>query len=180
MIRKFVTTAAVLALSASSLSAYAYSDADGAEIHFSGKILEKTCTIAVNGVVSPAVATVTLPETKASQLRVAGQTAGDTPFVINLKDCKANTSSAEVLFTSAFLDGYRLQNTAQTNPATNVALEITDFGGNPISLEATNKGMAFPLTNGAGSVTYKVRYFAKGIATPGAVEATAFYMIGYP
>lgn len=179
MIRKLVTSAAVLALSASSLSAYAYSDADGAEIHFFGKIQEKTCTVSVDGVVTPGNASVTLPETKAAELRVAGQTAGDTPFTISLKDCKANASSADIVFTSAYLDGDQLQNVASQDAASNVALEITDNAGTPVDLRGMTP-TALQLNAGQGSAIYKVRYYATGIATPGAVEATAMYIIGYP
>ncbi|MCP1618429.1 major type 1 subunit fimbrin (pilin) [Pseudomonas sp. SLBN-26] len=179
MIRKLVTSAAVLALSASSLSAYAYSDADGAEIHFTGKILEKTCTVAVNGVPTPGAATVTLPDTQAALLRIAGQTAGDTPFVISLKDCKTNASSADVLFTSAYLDGDQLSNIASTGAATNVALELTDNNGTPVDLSGQIPTI-MSLNAGQGSATYKVRYYAKDVVEPGAVEATALYVIGYP
>ncbi|WP_165670067.1 fimbrial protein [Metapseudomonas otitidis] len=178
MIRKLMASAAVVALSAASLSAFA-ADPDGGDIHFQGKILEKTCTVAVNGVVSPSLPTITLPETNSSQLRVAGNTAGDTPFTLSLKDCKTNASNAEVRFTSLFLDGNQLSNTAGTDPARNVALELTDDSGNPLDLQGVTP-TNLPLTAGAGSAVYKVRYYAKAAVTPGAVESTAMYIISYP
>ncbi|MGC8118445.1 fimbrial protein [Metapseudomonas otitidis] len=180
MIRKFVTSAAALALSASSLSAFAGPlDGDGGEIRFEGKIVEKTCTVAVNGTVSPVVATVTLPETNAGLLKFAGNTAGDTPFIINLKDCRTNASSADVYFKSAYLDGNQLLNTSQNGPAANVALELTDSAGTPLDLSGKTP-TAMSLNAGAGSATYKVRYYAKDAVTAGAVESTAMYFIAYP
>lgn len=170
-----MTSAAALALSVSSLSAFA----DSGEIHFNGKILEKTCTVAVNGVVTPAVAPVTLPETNASELQTAGQTAGETPFIINLQDCMTQSAAAEVLFGSAVLDGDQLGNTAAQDAALNVALELTEEGGSPVDLKGSVPTY-IGLSSGQGSAIYKVRYYAKGSATPGAVEATALYTIRYP
>jgi len=179
MIRKLVTSAAVLAFSAFTLSAYAYSDADGAEIHFTGKILEKTCTVAVNGTPTPGAVTVTLPDAKAFELRVAGNTTGDTPFIINLRDCKTTAASADVIFRSSYLDGDQLLNIAQQDAATNVALELTDSKGTPIDLHGQTP-TTLPLNAGQGSAIYKVRYYAKDIVTPGAVQATAMYIVAYP
>jgi len=181
MIRKLVTSAAVLALSASSLSAFAGPlDGDGGEIRFEGKIVEKTCTVAVNGVVTPAVATVTLPETNSGLLKFAGNTAGETPFKISLKDCRTNASSANVTFTSAQLDGDQLKNIAPLqDAAANVALQLTDDAGIPLDLSGVT-ATTMPLNAGAGDATYKVRYYAKGAVSPGAVESTAMYFIAYP
>lgn len=181
MIRKLVTSAAVLALSASSLSAFANPlDGDGGEIRFEGKIVEKTCTVAVNGTVTPAVATVTLPETNAGLLKFAGNTAGDTPFKISLKDCRTNASSADVYFTSAQLDGNQLKNIAPLQDAAgNVALQLTDDAGIPLDLSGKTP-TSMPLNAGSGDATYKVSYYAKSAVTPGAVVSTAMYIVGYP
>ncbi|WIF68545.1 fimbrial protein [Metapseudomonas otitidis] len=180
MIRKLVTSAAVLALSASSLSAFANPlSGDGGEIHFKGKIVEKTCTVAVDGTVTPALATVTLPDTNAGLLKFAGNTAGETPFKISLKDCRTNAAFANVFFTSAQLDGDQLKNIASTGAATNVALQLTDDAGTPLDLSGQTSS-SMPLNAGAGDATYKVSYYAKDAVTPGAVEATAMYVIGYP
>lgn len=178
MIRKLMASAAVVALSTASLSAFA-ADPDGGDIHFQGKVLEKTCTIAINGVVSPSLPTITLPDTNTTMLQVAGNTTGETPFTLNLKDCKTNASNAEVRFTSLYLDGNQLRNTAPTGPAGNVALELTDNSGNPLDLQGVTPTNV-PLTAGAGSAIYKVRYYAKAAVTPGAVESTAMYIISYP
>lgn len=178
MIRKLMASAAAVALSSASLSAFA-AEPDGGDIHFKGQILEKTCTVAVNGVVSPALPTITLPDANAAQLRLAGNIAGETPFTISLKDCKTNASHAEVVFTSHFMDGDQLLNTAATDPAGNVALELTDESGKPLDLQGQTPSI-MPLTAGAGSAVYQVRYYAKDVVTPGAVEGTAMYGIQYP
>lgn len=178
MIRKLMASAAVVALSTASLSAFA-ADPDGGDIHFKGQILEKTCTVAVNGVVSPAIPSIPLPDANTTVLRYAGNTTGDTPFTLSLKDCKTNASNAEVRFTSLYLDGDQLRNTAGTDPAGNVALELTDNSGNPLDLQGVTP-TNIPLTAGAGSAVYKVRYYAKAAVTPGAVEGTAMYIISYP
>lgn len=55
-----------------------FASAVDGSIDFNGERVSQTCTIAVDGVVSPAVATVTLPTTSTSLLEVAGN-AVDTP-----------------------------------------------------------------------------------------------------
>lgn len=181
MIRKLVTSAAVLALSASSLSAFANPlDGDGGEIRFEGKIVEKTCTVAVNGTVTPAVATITLPETNVGLLKFAGNTAGETPFTVSLKDCRTNASSANIFFTSAQLDGDQLKNIAPLDKAAgNVALQLTDKNGSPLDLSGKTPS-SIPLNAGAGDATYNVAYYAKAAVTAGDVVSTAMYVIGYP
>ncbi|WP_165679240.1 fimbrial protein [Metapseudomonas otitidis] len=180
MIRKLMASAAVVALSAASLTAFAANAGpDTGEIRFNGKIVEKTCTVAVNGVVSPAIANVTLPEANASLLQLPGNTTGDTPFTISVKDCLTNSGQAQVVFYSSNSDGNYLRNIAATDPADNALLELTDNNGNPLDLiGGTSTGLT--LTAGQGSAVYKVRYYAKAAVTPGAVESTATYVISYP
>ncbi|MGL4545565.1 MAG: fimbrial protein, partial [Plesiomonas sp.] len=71
--------------------------ADGT-INFQGRLIAQTCTIAVDGAVSPAAATVTLPTVSASALSVAGNTTGRTNFEIELSGCTGAAATAAAFF----------------------------------------------------------------------------------
>lgn len=71
--------------------------ADGT-IKFDGHLVDQTCTVSVDGVVSPAVATVTLPTISAGLLNAPGKVAGRTDFEITLSNCQGLANGAKAFF----------------------------------------------------------------------------------
>ena len=72
------------------------SHATDGTISFEGTIVSQTCTINGNGTGSKNF-TVSLPNVSASTLFAAGETAGRTPFNIQLTDCSEPRHCARVL-----------------------------------------------------------------------------------
>ncbi|MGL5470865.1 MAG: fimbrial protein, partial [Shewanella sp.] len=81
----------------SALMTNAAQASDGS-INFQGRLIAQTCTIAVGGVTSETMATVTLPTVSASMLYAVGKTSGRTYFEIELSNCSGSASSAAAYF----------------------------------------------------------------------------------
>lgn len=157
--------------------------ADGT-INFNGELLSQTCTVSVGGVVSPAIATVTLPTISNSLLDVAGKAEGRTGFDVTLSGCTGTATTAAAFFNSgSTVDPAtgNLNNT--TGTATFVQLQLIDaVTGNVIQAGNTNqKTTTSRNTLAAGGVRmdYAVQYFATGAATPGTVLSSVTYNIDY-
>lgn len=157
--------------------------ADGT-INFAGELLSQTCTISVGGVVSPAVATVTLPTISNSLLDVAGKTEGRTGFDVTLSGCTGTATTAAAFFNSgSTVDPAtgNLNNT--TGTATLVQLQLIDaVNGSVIQAGNTNQTTTTSrntLASGGVRMDYAVQYFATGAATPGTVFSSVTYNIDY-
>lgn len=176
--------ALAIAILVSATGAQFVNAADGT-INFNGELVNQTCTIAVDGVVTPAVATVTLPTISTGLLTTAGQAEGRTGFNIQLSNCVGTATTAAAFFNSGStvdpVSG-NLNNT--TGTATNVQLQLVDAQGGAV-IQAGNTNQKTNTTRntidatGAANMPYAVQYFATGTTTPGTVVSSVTYNVDY-
>lgn len=160
------------------------SAADGT-INFNGELVNQTCTIAVDGVVTPAVATVTLPTISTGLLTAAGQAEGRTGFNIQLSNCVGTAATAAAFFNSgATVDPVTGNLNNMTGTATNVQLQLVDAQGGAV-IQAGNTNQRTQTTRntidgtGAANMPYAVQYLATGATTPGTVISSVTYNVDY-
>lgn len=158
--------------------------ADGT-INFNGELKAETCTVAVNGAVSPAASTVTLPTVATSALTAAGQTAGQTAFNIELSDCSGGAATVAAFFEAGStvdpVSG-NLKNTSGS--ATGVQLRLVDAtNGNAIKAGSSEQVTASSRhdigASGNVNLPYAVEYFATEATGPGTVVSSVTYSINY-
>ena len=181
--KKAIIATSIIAAAALAHTAHA---ADGT-IFFTGQLEAQTCTIDVNGTVTPAIATVTLPAVSTGLLATAGQTAGQTSFVIGLKNCAGTVTSAAAFFengSTVDLASGNLKAATGAGAATNVQLQLVDASngavikaGNASQNTGTTK-VALDATGNA-KLPYAVQYFATGATTAGTVNSSVTYSINY-
>lgn len=155
-------------------------DSNNGEITFSGRVLPNTCTVtgSSNGAIS-----VSLGDIKKSDLVLVNTAASGTDFSIDLTGCDEGTVKAVLSADTNNQDGSDLKNTATTDAATGVVVQVFD-GSNLInfSTPANNVTTPKPITSdGTASFPYKARIAAKTGETPtiGNVVAKAKYTIQY-
>lgn len=174
-------TIAILA----SLAGVQFANAADGTINFNGELVNQTCTIAVDGVVSPAVATVTLPTISTGLLTTAGQAEGRTGFNIQLSNCVGTATTAAAFFNNGStvdpVSG-NLQNVSGS--ATNVQLQLVDQQGGAVIQVGNTNQIANTTRNtidgsGAANMPYAVQYFATGATTPGTVVSSVTYNVDY-
>lgn len=179
------TLIALAAIGAGALGQAAYA-ADGT-INFVGKLEAQTCTIDVNGTVTPAVATVTLPTVSTGLLATAGQTTGQTGFIVGLKNCVGPAKSAAAFFENGptvDLASGNLNTTAGAGTANNVQLQLVDASNGAVikagntSQVAGNTQVALD-ASGNANLPYAVQYYATGATTAGTVNSSVTYSINY-
>lgn len=189
MKKVMLTTAIIVA----SMSAGTINAASTGTINFTGSITDATCSVAVDGD-SSGNATVKLPEINKSALAAADTTAGGVLFTLSLSNCSLGTGTAAVTKAAAFfqagdtvdLNTGRLKQTATTDAATNVSLQLYD----PENADAPIKvGYATQIdattyktisTTAATDLHYGVRYYAEGAAaTAGKVTSKVIYNLMY-
>jgi len=164
-----------------------FASASDGTINFNGELTDQTCTIAVNGTVSPAIATVTLPAVSVASLTVAGQVSGATSFNIELSNCSRVGGTAAAFFEAGgSVDQFtgNLNNTAGVGGATNVQLQLLDSqtgsqiqAGNSSQISATTRN--FISGGGPTIMPYAVQYYALGATTAGPVTSSVTYSINY-
>ncbi|OUY08666.1 fimbrial protein [Acinetobacter populi] len=170
----------------SSLLFIGMAHANTGTITFNGALTSATCDVDIAGAASP---TVTLPTLSINQLTAAAATAGTTGFTMSLSGCTGVDGKSVAAFfeLGATVDAStgRLINTASTDAATNVQLQILDTDrttpvavGNTTQL-SNNKFTNF--ANGASSLElpYAVRYYATGATTAGNVNSSVVYSLIY-
>lgn len=153
-------------------------------VTFQGEVTAQTCDVSVNGHTN---AVVLLPTVANSLLSTSGQTAGLTPFTVNISNCSA--PAADTAIQTNFL-GYNvssagnMSNMATSAPATNVEVQLTDAGsgGNAVTLSGVTPvdGLILPAGETSASYQFGVQYYATGQSTPGPVTAVAEYSLTYP
>ncbi|CAI8737193.1 fimbrial protein [Pseudomonas sp. IT-P176] len=164
-----------------------FANASDGTINFNGELMNQSCTISVNGVVSPTVATVTLPTISTSQLTVAGQTSYHTNFNIQLHKCvsvSGRTFTAAAFFEAGStvdpLSG-NLKNVSGT--AGNVQLQLVDpVTGTPIKAGSTTQRAQTTrntIVGDAADMAYAVRYYATGATTAGTVVGSVTFSVDY-
>ncbi|OPA96928.1 fimbrial protein [Pseudomonas fluorescens] len=178
------TKALTLAALVCASSAQFANAADGT-VNFNGELVNQTCTVAVDGVVSPAIQTVTLPTISTGLLTSAGQTEGRTGFNVTLSDCVGTAATAASFFNSgATVDPVsgNLLNTSGT--ATNVQLQLVDAQGGAViqagnTNQRTNTTRNTIDTNGAANMPYAIQYVATGATTAGTVISSVTFNVDY-
>ena len=170
-------------LLASSLIVLGMSSAFAADgtITINGNVTASTCVI--NSGTPDFV--VTLPTVSTTVLDTANDTAGRTPFTINLTECSAATDVAtyfEPGSTVDFATG-RLNNTT-TGGAANVQVQLLGSNNAVIPVLAgptqTNSQVVATDVNGAAALNYYAEYYATGVAGAGDVTTSVQYTITYP
>lgn len=163
-------------------------------ITFSGQVVDSTCAVTVNN--TTASATVTLPTVKIQELANANDTAGATPFTIDVTGCTAITTplitSIKTRFLAQNVNGANLANTAGTTPATKVAIQLLQDIGvigstGDTALNFTTgyaESGTQPLADAIGLGVVKFPFVARYIAvengvTAGTVQAIVDYELVY-
>ncbi|EFA4228979.1 fimbrial protein [Escherichia coli] len=165
---------------ASSSATLAY---DGT-INFTGKVVAQTCSVSSGS----KNLTVTLPTVSEASLAAATNTAGLTPFTIELTGCNTSAASGAQSVKAYFepnattdYDTGNLNITA--SGANNVQIQLLNADGvTPIKLgqDATGQNVtAVQIGNAAMKLRYNAQYYATAQATAGDVSATVNYTIAY-
>lgn len=165
------------------LSSAAAMASDGT-LTVNGLLTDNTCT--VNGGTQPV--TVTLPTLSTSNLKSAGQTAGDTAFKIELTNCSAGVTSAKTFFENSTnvsndrLDNKFVPTLAIPTKADNVQVQLLNSAGAPLLLSSGSGAQgdtSATVTAGAATLNYFARYYANGISTPGGVMGLTTFTVLY-
>ncbi|VVP32041.1 Major fimbrial subunit SMF-1 [Pseudomonas fluorescens] len=153
-------------------------------IDFSGELFAQTCTVSVDGQVTPAVATVTLPGVSTSALDTTGRVTGRTSFNIQLTGCSGPALSAISFFEAG--PGVDTQTGHVRNlsgTAANVNMQLLDAANDRTIRAGRSRQLTETTLNtinsGSANMAYAVQYIASGVATPGTVNGSVTYSIDY-
>ena len=149
-------------------------------ITFQGEVLANSCIVKVNGQASP---TVTLPTVGTADLNAAvGDTAGATPFTIDITGCSVGPNDIKVRFVAHTEAGANL-GLDGTSTATNVVVQLLEgyAGGNPIVFSGgIGETSTVQGVSGSVSIPLTAQYYSTGTVTAGLVTAIANYEVIYP
>jgi major type 1 subunit fimbrin (pilin) len=186
--KSFISAFALVTGALLGLASFGAHAADGT-ITINGTVSDSTCSI--NGAASgtPANMAVGLPMVSASTLSSAGATAGTsaaTDLVFNLTGCTGSATKAVAVFENGPTvdqSNGTLTNTATTDPAKNVQVQLLNSSLLPINIvtgannDITNNGAT--ITGNSASLKYFAQYYATGKAESGAVDTTVQYTMQY-
>ena len=153
--------------------------ADFGDIRFDGHVDAPTCVINGGNGSLP----VTLPSVNASLLATAGQTAGQTPFQLNLSNCSPGITRVSTYFTPGATISPEGRLIVDDNGSENVQLELLNDQQRPMNLAAAKgqqSSQEVQIVNGNATLRYAVRYYSTGGTTPGAVTSRVQYALDYP
>ncbi|OBX02113.1 hypothetical protein QV05_03790 [Gallibacterium genomosp. 1] len=193
MKKLLLTTLITVGLGLSAQGAFAEAPevlpANSGGVNFTGSVNDTTCKI--NGADGGNIQTVKLSPVSALVLQGAGKTAGDREFSIELSDCQATVGPVK---TKASLDfkndsnvdanGFLKNNATTGDAAGEVVLQLLQFDNTPINITTgwdsyTKDKDKFAIQDGKATLRYKVRYYATGNATAGAVQSRVNYTLAY-
>lgn len=171
-------TKLLLATSILALPGAAYAS-DGT-VSFTGAVTSSTCTVSLNG--GSASGTVTLPTVSSSALPAAGNTAGSTPFTLDVSACTftgGNTTVTAYFEAGANVDPVtgRLNN---AGTASNVQLQLflgNNYASKIAAGQATQSTAA--ALSASGQLRYGVEYYATAAAGAGSVSSSVTYSLIY-
>jgi len=177
--KKIILTTVIILIGLT--SAYAV---DGT-ITINGQITDKTCN--VNSAQGKDF-TINLPNVSKSTLTTSGNTAGRTPFQLQLSNCSGG-KVATYFEPGGTVDGTtgRLKNQAATTPATQVQVQLLgdNFNFIPVLVgtgtpsSQANSQWVDVVANGSVNLNYFAEYYATGAATSGQVQTSIKYTIIY-
>ncbi|MGB5939925.1 MAG: fimbrial protein [Rhodanobacter sp.] len=151
--------------------------ANSGTINISGKVINDTCTISVNG--GSSTSSVTLPVVATGALNVAGATAGDTNFDIKLTGCDSNVTSARMAFAGGNIDPNGNLNTSGAGQATNLQVRLLS-GALVINASSQANAPAIAVASGTGTTTLTAQYYANGAAVgAGLVNTSVNFTLTY-
>lgn len=173
----------ILATSALVLSSVAAHAVDGT-VTINGLVTDQTCKV-TNGSKDIRV---TLPTVGVNSLAASGQTAGRTPFTINLENCKAGDVS--VFFETGSNVDAATGNLNNTGTAKNVQVQLlsdksvvipllANATQSPLTTKTTIVGVTGTDTTGTAALNYYAQYLATGQATTGTVATSVQYTVNY-
>lgn len=174
------------ALLATGMFASAAFASDGT-ITINGAIGSQTCSVTA----ASANMTVTLPKVAASAF-VTSQTAGTTPFFINVTGCASGTQVGAFFEGGPTIDYSNVQgtllNTAASSPSSGVNVQLvnqdgsTVLAGYPFGSVTGTQIPAYFTASAAGAATlpYFARYIKSGTIGAGAYTSTVTYSLVYP
>jgi major type 1 subunit fimbrin (pilin) len=182
--KKILTS--LFALGCVTMAATAAHAIDG-QVNFQGYLVDTTCTVKVNGGTN--VGTVELPTLPVASFTTVGDTAGKTPFTVDLVNCTKGTdpnpvTKVAVAFevgTTVDSDG-RLLNGLAGSGGSNAGLQLldgTDY--TPILVGITSpRSEDIPSDGGNVSFPFAVEYYAKTVpVTAGEVTSFVMFSLAY-
>ncbi|EHG7528342.1 type 1 fimbrial major subunit FimA [Escherichia albertii] len=181
-----IKTLAIVVLSALSLSSIAAlaettpTTVNGGKVHFKGEIVNAACAVDAGSVDQ----TVQLGQVRTASLDKNGATSSAVGFNIQLNDCSTDVASkAAVAFLGTTIDTTHtnvlaLQSSA-AGSATNVGVQILDKTGAALALDGATFSTPTTLNNGTNTIPFQARYYATGVAIPGAANADATFKVQY-
>ncbi|HGA8631995.1 TPA: fimbrial protein [Salmonella enterica subsp. enterica serovar Mississippi] len=200
MFRKTLITTATFVAVMSAVPAFAdvvaNKDFGGGTINFTGSVTNAPCTIDPND----ENLTVKLGQVSMKKLSAKGDTSDPVDIKIHLNSCQFDVTPANppspdygllskvaVVFDNPVSDTPTtgvLKNTAASDAATNVGIQILDAKGQPLDFTVTpSKDTAQQLTGANGEINLKARMIndsgSSAAATTGAVAATVSYKLEY-
>ncbi|HHW4678532.1 MAG TPA: fimbrial protein [Xylella sp.] len=159
--------------------------ASDGSINFSGKITDQTCTI--NG--GSKSLTLTLPTISFSSLKTIGDTAGRTPFAIQLTNCTANSKVSTYFLPGPsvnFATGRLKNQSTGSGAASEVELQLLGDNGQFLPIlsvgadgnQANSQWVTVDAT-GAASMNYYSEYYATGASKAGTMTTALQFNIIY-
>lgn len=184
--KKIAVAAALSGVFVVSFAQAATTGTSGGTINFTGAVNADTCNVTVNGD-GTGTTMVALPTVQASYLKTAGVTTGQTTFKMEVEGCKTTSTRAGGDTVKAYFSGGpsvdtngHLSNTAATDAATNVVLELVDGTTKESIQVGTPSTTGFvSINSGKASLSYDVRYLSMGEAGAGNVESSVQYTLVY-
>ncbi len=169
------------ALLASSFFAFFWAQsasADHGEISFQGRVLAPTCL--VNG--GDGNLPVALPDVNASLLARPGQTAGQTPFELQLSNCSPGVTQVSTYFEPGPTISPEGRLIVDPGHSDNVQLQLLNSSLTPMDLSApkgSQGSQAVTIVGGNATLRYAARYYSLGATTPGLVTSRVQYSLDY-
>ncbi|MCC3345098.1 fimbrial protein [Psychrobacter sanguinis] len=168
----------ILATSAIILGSAAAHASEG-QINITGQITDRTCKVDNKTTQDYSVV---LPTVSTSSLAAAGQTAGRTPFTINLTDCsEGKVATYFEPGSTVDYDSGRLKNV--NGSAKNVQVQLLGDNNQVIQVLAgpqENSQEVSVAAGGSAALNYYAEYYAQAQTTAGTVDTSVKYTIIYP
>lgn len=155
-------------------------------ITFQGQVTAATCSVASG----QEDQTVVLPSVQIADFETMGDTAGATPFTINLTNCAAGMSD-DTAVTAYFLNGTNVNEEGRlinNGTAKDVSIQLSGSQDAPINI-GSGAGMTdsalgnlpeADLSDGTTTLNYQARYYAENDSVgAGSVQTSVEYVLRY-
>ncbi len=153
--------------------------ADYGQISLDGLVEAPTCQINGGNGNLP----VSLPAVNAALLASPGQTAGNTPFQLNLSNCSPGVTQVSTYFESGPTISPEGRLIVDAGGSENVQVELLNDKQAAMNLAApkgSQNSQVVPIVSGSATLRYTARYYSTGGTTPGLVATRVQYSLDYP